>query len=136
MLILFFQTLFTLRGFTKRRRAYVLAAFGALLLGVSTTVVLAAAGGPGGPGDVTTALTPIANFFCSIARFARTNLAYAVIVGALIIGGLIKAGGSQFGVRLMQGALIGAFVVLIAPPVITAIIGATGGTCTIGAAGG
>lgn len=136
MLTLFFQTLFTQQSFTTPRRAYVLAVCGALLLALGTTVVLAAAAGPGGPGDVTTALNPISNFFCSIARFARTNLAYAVIVGALIIGGLIKAGGSQFGVKLMQSALIGAFVVLIAPPVITAIIGATGGTCTIGAAAG
>jgi hypothetical protein len=107
----------------KLSRAHLYLAVGVVLIGVLPFAFAATSG------DVTTALTPVSTFFCSIARFARNNIAYAILAAALIIGALMKGGGMPLGVRVMQGSLFGGLVVLVAPPVIALFVAA--GTCAL-----
>jgi hypothetical protein len=116
--LLFFQGLYV----PKFRKEFFYVAAGIICLTLLSSVAFAS-------GDVTTALTPVGTFFCSVARFMRTYLAYAIIFGAFIAGGLLRAGGSQLGVRFMQGSVTAALLVLIAPAFITALVAA--GNCAI-----
>jgi hypothetical protein len=105
----------------RLKRPHLVAALGIVLIGLSSVAFAS--------GDVTTALGPIGTFFCSVATFARNNIAYAVLAAALIIGALLKGGGSQLGVRVMQGSLVGGLIVLVAPPLIALFVAST--SCTL-----
>ena len=56
---------------------------------------------------------------CAFIDVMRSGFTYAIVLGAVVIGGIMRAAGSRAGIGVIVGALIGGLIVLVAPSVAT-----------------
>lgn len=61
------------------------------------------------------ALSPIQQGLCVFIKAISSIIVYVLVFGALVVGGLLRIAGNEAGMRIIQGAIVGALIVLVAP---------------------
>ena len=63
----------------------------------------------------------VTNSACEVINLARSTLTWVILVGALVVGGIMRQLGSPYGMGVITGAIIGTVIVLSAAGIATAI---------------
>ena len=63
----------------------------------------------------------VVNSACEVINLARSTLTWVILVGALVVGGIMRQLGNQYGMAVIGGAITGTFIVLFAAGIATAI---------------
>ena len=63
----------------------------------------------------------VTNSACEVINLARSTLTWVILVGALVVGGVMRQLGSPYGMSVISGAIVGTIIVLSAAGIATAI---------------
>lgn len=61
------------------------------------------------------------NSACEVINLARSTLTWVILVGAIVVGGIMRQAGSQYGMPIITGAIVGTFIVIGAAGIATVI---------------